>query len=81
MESYLHWQKTADSGGLLFLEFSSIALHVQNVFTVRAERRGQVPFSMAIENGELLQEFLPNTCAWDQQDLNKTMKKRKVRRE
>ena len=32
----------------LFLEFSLIAIHVQNVFTVIVERRQQVPFSMAL---------------------------------
>ena len=41
------------------LEFSLIALHVQNVFTVLVERRVQVPFSMAIENGELVYECSP----------------------
>ena len=55
-----------------FLEFSLIALQVQNVFTVIVERREQVPFSMAIENGELMHEccaweqHLRNTCAWEQ---------------
>ena len=43
----------------LFLEFSLLALHVQNVFTVTVERRDQVPFSMAIENGELMHECCP----------------------
>ena len=43
----------------LFLEFSLIALHVQNVFTVMVERREQVPFSMAIEHGKLMHECSP----------------------
>ena len=60
-----------------FLEFRLIDLHVQNVFTVIVERCEQVPFSMAIENGELIHEC----CAWEQQDWNMTMKQRKeVRR-
>ena len=43
----------------LFLEISWIGLQVQNVFTVIVERRKQVPFSMAIENGELMRECSP----------------------
>ena len=33
-------------------------------------RREQVPFSMAIGNGELMHECFPNTRAWEQQDRN-----------
>ena len=40
---------------ILFLEFCLTA-STQNVFTVIAEQREQVPFSMAIENGEHMQE-------------------------
>ena len=43
----------------LFLEISWIGLQVQNVFSVIVERRKQVPFSMAIENGELMRECSP----------------------
>ena len=43
----------------MFSGFSLIALHVQNVFTVIVERREQVPFRMAIENGELMHECSP----------------------
>ena len=42
-----------------FLEFSLIALHVQNVFTVIVERRQQVPFSTPIENWKLMHECYP----------------------
>ena len=45
--------------GFLFLEFSLIAPHFQNAFTVIVARRDQVPFSMAIENGELMHECSP----------------------
>ena len=45
-----------------FLEFLLMDLQVQNVFTVIVERREQVPFSMATENGELMHEC----CAWEQ---------------
>ena len=40
-------------------------------------RREQVPFSMAIGNGELMHEIFPNTRAWEQQDRNQIMKQRK----
>ena len=43
----------------VFLKFSLIALHFQNVFTVIVERRQQVPFSMAMGNGELMHECSP----------------------
>ena len=33
-------------------------------------RREQVPFSMAIGNGELMHDVFPNTRAWEQQDRN-----------
>ena len=39
-----------------------IALHVKNIFTVIVERKEQVPFSMAIENGDSCRSVLPNTC-------------------
>ena len=42
-----------------FFKFNLIALNGQNVFTVIVERREQVPFSMAIENGELMHECSP----------------------
>ena len=48
----------------LFLEFSLIALHVHNVFTVIVERREQVPVSMAIEKMDSCTSVLSNTCAW-----------------
>ena len=44
---------------VLFLEFSLKALHFQKVFPVIVERREQVPFSMCIENGELIHEYSP----------------------
>ena len=40
-------------------------------------RREQVPFSMAMGNGELMHECFPNNGAWEQQDRNQTMKQRK----
>ena len=46
----------ADHGFFCFYNLILIALHVQNVFTVIVEQREQVPFSMAIENGELMQD-------------------------
>ena len=53
----LHSYRTSIVYFFLFSEFSLIARQVQNIFTVIAERREQVPFSVAIENGELMQEF------------------------
>ena len=44
---------------VFFSEFSLTALYIQNVFTVIVERREQVPFSMAVENGELMHECSP----------------------
>ena len=38
----------------IFLEFSLISLHFQNVFTDIVELREQVPFSMAIENERMM---------------------------
>ena len=58
----LPWDQITDPGlnyCFLFLEFSVIALHFQNVFTVLVERREQVPFSMAMENEELMRESSP----------------------
>ena len=37
-------------------------------------QKKQVPFSMAIGNGELMHECFPKHPAWEQQDRNKTMK-------
>ena len=54
------------------------ALHVQNVFTLIVERREQVPFSMDIENKELMYECSPEHLLMGTARLkNKTMKQRK----
>ena len=48
--------------------YSIIALHFQEVLGVIVE---QIPFSVAIENMELMHLIL-NTCAWEQQEWCKT---------
>ena len=44
------------------------------------ERKEQIPFSMAIGNVELVQEYCPNICAREQKVGNKTKKDRKILR-
>ena len=62
----------------VFFKFSLIALHVQNVFTVIVER---IQYGYRKWGSHACTSVLKNTCAWEQQDLNKTMKHRKkVRR-
>ena len=60
---------------------------LQNLRQARHHTRVLVPeeskfqsVGMAIENGELMRECfpnLPNTCAWEHQNSNKTLKQRK----
>ena len=47
------------SGCIVSLEFCSTALLLPDLIAVFAERREQVPFSMAIGNGELMHECSP----------------------
>ena len=50
------------------------------IFSCTKERNEEVPFSMAIGIAELMHEWFTNTHAWEQQELNKTMRQTKTDR-